>query len=156
MKYTKPYADSFESICAVATRLAIFVVVWALVFCAPTSATSLNHECRTIRIGDDYFFVEFVAPSRDPRAPSSPVPVPIGSFSIWKVDGERRLLWTVRPTERSTLYFLRYGEVPDGYRQEFPVRGRPGALGEGEYDLECLGSGRFRIGENGVLNVDAE
>lgn len=141
-----------------ARRLAVACAV-AVPLLLPTTVRSLviGNECRVERIGGDYVFSVLAPPEAASEmlgVPSEPVDIP--EIDVWKTSGrDPGPVWGVEAQGSQMVRSLKYGEVPQGYQQFYPVRGKPDPLQVGEeYRITCGGEGRFRVTATGIQRLE--
>jgi hypothetical protein len=80
--------------------------------------------------------------------------VGIAALEVWRTwKKQPELVWSIEALSTEMVRSVAYGEVPEGYHQIFPLKGRPEPLREGEeYRLTCGGEGWFKVMKDGVVN----
>lgn len=123
---------------------------------ASAHATSFSNTCRAVRVGNEIVIIVFTF-SPQGRVPDELGRAAIPYLEVW-TDGEsERMLWSIEGKtdgDAEAVSQVIYGYVPKDYVQRYPRRGRPAALTNGRYRIECAGRARFKISSTGVENED--
>ena len=140
------------------------ILTAALLFVAlapptPSRAVSVLPVCHVTKRNSQYLFT-----SRSHegflmilKLLSVPVDLDVKSLELW--DGSRvgagTLLWKIEATPGPPIRVLKYGEVPAGYTQLYPIEVVPEPLQPGhEYALNCNGGlARFRVTAAGIKEL---
>jgi hypothetical protein len=137
-------------IAAVATLLALLL--------GEASGLVVGNVCRVRQEKRSYVFSVWSHPEEVSEQLGAPAEeIDIATLEVWK-DWKKQpeLVWSIEASSTEMVRGIRYGEVPEGYHQRYPLRGKPESLREGEeYRLTCGGEGWFKVTKNGVVNLAA-